>query len=73
MTITKEMLEAKVEYLNAISKATYGLLWAYGKVKLVKLEEKGGINAVSDFGTKNEIACIITAIERYAHFERMEK
>ena len=68
-----ETLNAKVEYLNAISGCTYGLYCAYGKVKLVKYEEKGGINPVSEFGTKKEIADIITAIERYVHFERMAK
>ena len=73
MTITKEILNNKIEQLNAISNATYGLYWAYGKVKLIKVEEKGGISSVSDFGTKNEIACIITAIERYNYFERNEK
>ena len=73
MTITKEILNAKVEYLNAISNQTYDLYYAYGKVRLVKREEKGGISNVSEFGTKAEIANIITAIERYSHFERMAK
>ena len=73
MNITMEILNAKVDYLNAISGCIYGLYCAYGKVKLVKHEENGGINPVSEFGTKREIANIITAIERYAHFERMTK
>lgn len=73
MTIAKEILSAKVEYLNAISKKTYDLYYAYGKVRLVKKEENGGISNVSEFGTKAEIANIITAIERYSYFERMEK
>ena len=73
MKITMKTLNAKIEYLNAISGCTYGLCCAYEKVKLVKCEEKGEINSVSDFGTKKEIADIITAIERYAHFEGMAK
>ena len=73
MTITKEILTAKVEFLNAISKQTYGLQYAYGKVRLIKHEENGGISNVSEFGTKREIANIITAIERYSYFERVEK
>ena len=73
MTITKENLSTQIEYLNAISNQTYDLYYAYGKVCLVKKEEKGGISMVSEFGTKAEIANIITAIERYSHFERMEK
>jgi hypothetical protein len=70
MTITKEILNAKVEHLNAISNQTYDLYYAYGKVRLVKREEKGGISNVSEFGTKTEIANIITAIERYNYFEK---
>ena len=46
MTITKEILTAKVEFLNAISKQTYGLQYAYGKVRLIKHEENGGISNV---------------------------
>ena len=73
MTITKEILAAKVEYLNAISNQTYDLYYAYEKVRLVKKEEKGGISNVSELGTETEIANIITAIERYSYFERIEK
>ena len=73
MKITKEILTAKVEYLNLISNQTYDLYYAYGKVRLVKKDKKGGISNVSEFGTKAEIANIITAIERYSHFERMAK
>jgi hypothetical protein len=73
MKITKEILETEVKYLNTISKATYDLYWAYGKVQLVRIEETGGTSTVSNFGTKSEIFSIITAIEKYAHFEKMEK
>ena len=55
MTITKEILSAKVEYLNAISKKTYDLYYAYGKVRLVKKEENGGISNGNDKNEKDNL------------------
>ena len=69
MRITIAILEEKVKYLNMISKNTYTLYQAYGKVRLDKVTEHGGQSAVSAFGTKANIANIIDAIEVYAKFE----
>ena len=58
-TITKDILQSKVDYLNSIKRKNdfiYGLYYAYGGVQVVRCYKEGGQSDVSPRGTKREIA-----------------
>ena len=69
MTITKEILKAKIDYLNSISKNRYDLIYAYGGVRIVLCTETGGIVDISVRGTKSTIADILDSMVKFHIYE----
>lgn len=67
MTMTKEILRAKVENINNVLGSSLTLEYAYGGVRLVKLtNEHGGVVDVSERVSKPEMGRILDAIYNVA-------
>lgn len=61
--ITKDILRAKVDYLNQLTDGKLTLDYAYGGVRLVKLtNEHGGVADMSERVSKPEMARILDSI-----------
>ena len=69
--ITKDILSAKVDYLNQLTNGKLALDYAYGGVRLVKLtNEHGGAADMSERVSKPEMARILdTMINVIVHYK----
>lgn len=72
MTITKDILRNKVNYLNTITKQQYDVDYAYGGARLVLVTEHGGVTEITPRGTKTEIGTIIDAIIKFHEIEKAQ-
>ena len=68
--MTKEMLNNQVKTLNAYATAKYALYWAYGKVQLVRVYDRGGQSGVTGFCSKKELSDILGALITYSAMEK---
>lgn len=71
MTITKEQLDYMLAVINNNSRNKYDLDFAYGKCRLVRKCEQGGVVGMTVYGSKRETYLAMNAIYAWMVEERV--